>query len=154
MKVFEVSGTSMWPALKSGDQIFARETAQIHVGDLVVISNDETAIVHRQLPQGVTKGDRFLLADKRSPINYVGSKVIPRRWVGTKPLIAVGLGDPLSQRLSVLQAFLSWNQLACRSSLVRYCFLPALVGVGFLLRSWIYTKAFCEMRKFNVRRTN
>lgn len=143
MKPFRVSGTSMWPVLKTGDLVFTQSKARLEPGDLVVRTIEGTPTVHRYLGAGITKGDCAPKFDDSSGFSENGAVVIgivPRKLHlrGGELRIA-----PANSSLNVLTRFqttLSRLQAQSASRLARISCRVGLLGNGLVIRGLYYSR--------------
>lgn len=151
MKMVRVTGTSMWPVLKDGDLALIANHRSIGKGDLVVRSIDGQDILHRWLSEGVTKGDRYRIADPRLHEENLGRVVcvVPRRISERSGKLRGARVDGAVLRfLNRVQSAISRRQSESNSWLVQRTLLAALLLNGSLIRTAYYVSS--SRRSANV----
>lgn len=146
MRAFRVTGTSMWPALKTGDVVITDESGKLEAGRLILRTIEGVEIVHRLLSREMSKGDRFLEPDPQiesSDRIEVIVRVIPRRLADRNG--NSGWSDLGWRRLSKIQAALSLFQVGLGFRAAKYLVLLILITNGWVLRSLLYATSLGEI---------
>lgn len=151
MKALTLSGTSMWPALKTGDLVIVDQRENLSVGDIVVREIDGVTIAHRYLGRELTKGDRYSVADPRwidrADSAWTVIRVVPRRIARNHVAFQKSMAlEPrtFTRVLSLLgrvQTWLSRLQAKFAVKPAKRALLLPLLANGLMIRCLYYLKS-------------
>jgi phage repressor protein C with HTH and peptisase S24 domain len=71
-----VSGTSMVPTLKDGQEVIALKTSNFNVGDIVISRHPTYGLIVKRVAT-IENGKVFLKSDNRKIVNYIKEKTLP-----------------------------------------------------------------------------